>query len=407
MAHTDTWDASFDANPADSQARALGATRIRETRLGVHERLVLDHYWAGTAHDGRHKAGSAMAYYQASVPTVHPDGVTALADDAYSKGRLFIDSDTDILYYWRGAAFAHVVVAQLYFKTWIGGITEDLEAWSSSYAVLEFPGTAIMGQAASAPYDSLSLLSNAYYDGAWKRKAEGYAAYMSVHAGDTTLGFSSAATSTINSAITWVGDFSLVGSAGGSGACSLKLGGAAGGSNRDSYLYFATDAYLFWDESESRLDVTCAARMTSTTLFVGLATHSGGLLLNSYLQMANLTGSSTGTSVVWASDEKFYYASSSLRYKKDVRTVDLADVDLLKAVRAIAFKEKSSDASTEFYGFAAEEVLDLSEGFGARRLIDGEMKPDSVHYEKFVPLLTAGWQDHERRLLALETVHGQ
>jgi len=64
---TDTWNAAFNTTPADTEARALGAQRIRETRLGVKERLEVDHSWAGDADDGAHKKITFVE--QASDPT--------------------------------------------------------------------------------------------------------------------------------------------------------------------------------------------------------------------------------------------------------------------------------------------------------------------------------------------------
>ena len=52
-----SWDSSFDSSPADTDSVKDGALRIRETRLGVHERLELEHHFGTGAGDeeGRHK----------------------------------------------------------------------------------------------------------------------------------------------------------------------------------------------------------------------------------------------------------------------------------------------------------------------------------------------------------------
>ncbi len=52
---TSTWDAAFEAIPADTEARSLGASRIRQTKVAVQERGEVDHSWAGDADDGTHK----------------------------------------------------------------------------------------------------------------------------------------------------------------------------------------------------------------------------------------------------------------------------------------------------------------------------------------------------------------
>lgn len=52
---TDTWDATFETLPPDSEALAQGAGRIRTLKLALSERWEVDHSWAGDAHDGKHK----------------------------------------------------------------------------------------------------------------------------------------------------------------------------------------------------------------------------------------------------------------------------------------------------------------------------------------------------------------
>lgn len=50
-----TWDAAYEASPPDSQSASQGATRIRETRVDIGERLEVDHSLAGNVDDGAHK----------------------------------------------------------------------------------------------------------------------------------------------------------------------------------------------------------------------------------------------------------------------------------------------------------------------------------------------------------------
>jgi hypothetical protein len=47
----------------------------------------------------------------------------------------------------------------------------------------------------------------------------------------------------------------------------IRLAGGAGGSNRDAYLYFASDGYLFWDETESALIISPNLRIDSRLEF--------------------------------------------------------------------------------------------------------------------------------------------
>lgn len=50
-----TWNVTFESQPQDSESESLGASRIRDLKVAIHERLALDHSWAGDANDGKHK----------------------------------------------------------------------------------------------------------------------------------------------------------------------------------------------------------------------------------------------------------------------------------------------------------------------------------------------------------------
>lgn len=53
MPHTRDWD---ETNPPSSQAAALGATRIRDLKVDIQERMLIDHVWDSTVNDdGLHK----------------------------------------------------------------------------------------------------------------------------------------------------------------------------------------------------------------------------------------------------------------------------------------------------------------------------------------------------------------
>jgi len=68
MAHTRTWNAAYEANPADTQDANLGATRIRELKQDIRERLDLDHIMDDDDDDdGRHRVVSLIE--QASDPS--------------------------------------------------------------------------------------------------------------------------------------------------------------------------------------------------------------------------------------------------------------------------------------------------------------------------------------------------
>lgn len=64
MAHTRTWDAAYELDPADSDDRGEGAARIRNSRVDVRERIAKDHYMdiAGTDADhGEHSKVTLQA----------------------------------------------------------------------------------------------------------------------------------------------------------------------------------------------------------------------------------------------------------------------------------------------------------------------------------------------------------
>ena len=106
---TYTWDSSFEASPLHNDAMSQADDRIRGLKGALRERLAPEHYiYTSGAFDtntiqGLHRQGSALAYYAATAPTNRPDG-TALGDDNYSNGRLWIKSSNGALYYYGGAS---------------------------------------------------------------------------------------------------------------------------------------------------------------------------------------------------------------------------------------------------------------------------------------------------------------
>lgn len=98
------WDESA---PIITNARRLGAQEIRFLRAAVGARLLKEHIqFDDSTVGGEHKEGSAKIYYQASAPTLRPDGSTSL--DSTDEGRLWLDSDTLYLYHWNGSAWIQI-----------------------------------------------------------------------------------------------------------------------------------------------------------------------------------------------------------------------------------------------------------------------------------------------------------
>lgn len=67
MPFTNTWDAAFEAAPADNEDINLGANRIRALKLAVRERMQVDHVWEDAQNDGQHNR--LMMPPQVSAPT--------------------------------------------------------------------------------------------------------------------------------------------------------------------------------------------------------------------------------------------------------------------------------------------------------------------------------------------------
>lgn len=54
MPFLDTWNATYEGIPADSENINLGANRIRDLKVNIRERVAVDHSFAGDANDGLH-----------------------------------------------------------------------------------------------------------------------------------------------------------------------------------------------------------------------------------------------------------------------------------------------------------------------------------------------------------------
>ena len=63
-----TWNASFTALPDDSENASQGASRIRDLKAAIVERMLINHSWAGDASDGLHTFVTLLN--QGSKPSV-------------------------------------------------------------------------------------------------------------------------------------------------------------------------------------------------------------------------------------------------------------------------------------------------------------------------------------------------
>lgn len=74
MPFTRTWDATYETQPADSEGAKLGASRIRELKSDISERMAVEHSWAGDANDGKHYMAPTVVLKTASGTQVVPAG---------------------------------------------------------------------------------------------------------------------------------------------------------------------------------------------------------------------------------------------------------------------------------------------------------------------------------------------
>jgi hypothetical protein len=82
-----TWNANFQTVPTGADTPTMGDDEVRNTRIAIEERMRNEHTTftsdgtgGVTNADWLHKAGSGVAFYQASAPTTRTNGVASLID---------------------------------------------------------------------------------------------------------------------------------------------------------------------------------------------------------------------------------------------------------------------------------------------------------------------------------------
>jgi hypothetical protein len=114
-------------------------------------------------------------------------------------------------------------------------------------------------------------------------------------------------------------------------------------------------------------------------------------------------GSASGANVFINSAGTLFRSTSSMRYKKDVTTLDDSIADRILTCRPIKYKSinpKEVPIDWTYYGFIAEEVALIEP-----RLVtyDQNNEPDGVQYDRFVPLLLNLIQRQQTRIQILES----
>lgn len=89
-------------------------------------------------------------------------------------------------------------ITKTFLRGNLGLGTTDIESWSSGYTALQFYGSAIM---ANKGADDIYLMSNAYFDGAWKYRITGPSAMLFSDVG--IWQFKTATSGTIDTALSW------------------------------------------------------------------------------------------------------------------------------------------------------------------------------------------------------------
>lgn len=97
MAFTITWNAAYEAAPADSQDLDLGATRIREGRKAVRERLEVDHVFSDVndtdTDSGEHKKITFTAPIAAPGAVAASKGIVYIKDVSSKAELHWMDED--------------------------------------------------------------------------------------------------------------------------------------------------------------------------------------------------------------------------------------------------------------------------------------------------------------------------
>ena len=89
---TRTWNAAYEAQPADTENISLGAGRIRDLKADIQERLEVDHFHAGTSDDGAHKKVDFAAPLGADPANVANHGFL-YTKDVSAKAELFWEDE--------------------------------------------------------------------------------------------------------------------------------------------------------------------------------------------------------------------------------------------------------------------------------------------------------------------------
>lgn len=86
------WTSGYESIPADTEQESQGASRIRDLKLQLRERLAQDHSWAGDGNDGYHNQVTLLTQTANPIPAF---------DNGKTGGVLFselVNSEAELIY---------------------------------------------------------------------------------------------------------------------------------------------------------------------------------------------------------------------------------------------------------------------------------------------------------------------
>lgn len=92
-----TWNAAYEAQPADTENISIGASRIRDLKTDIQERLEVDHFHAGDTDDGAHKKVDFAAPLGADPANVANHGFLYTKDVSAKVELFWIDEDGNVV----------------------------------------------------------------------------------------------------------------------------------------------------------------------------------------------------------------------------------------------------------------------------------------------------------------------
>jgi hypothetical protein len=147
MATHDPWDGTgWDTTSPDNlQVAGNIFKEAYDLRKGVGIRCGYEHTtFASSSAGGVHKNGAAVCYEGTDTPVNRPDGSTALANNAYDRGRLWINDNYDLpfLVRWTGSAFEAVAAHLVHATSCVLTLEclEDANTDGAMESILKFVG---------------------------------------------------------------------------------------------------------------------------------------------------------------------------------------------------------------------------------------------------------------------------